>query len=60
MTGVVVETEMTSCLRCGICVVLEADLSGPSHLVVVEPDVIDLSHQKVILVTVKPAVSKSF
>ena len=59
MTRVVVETEMTSCLRCGIRVVLEADLSGPSHLVV-EPDVIDLSHQKVILVTVKPAVSKSF
>ena len=49
---------MTSCLHCGICVVVEADLSGPSHPVVVEPDVIDLSHQEVILVMVKPAVSK--
>ena len=58
MTRVVVETEMTSCLHCGICVVVEADLSGPSHPVVVEPDVIDLSHQEVILVMVKPAVSK--
>lgn len=58
MTRVVVETEITCCLHCGICVVVEDDLSGPSHLVVVEPDVIDLSHQEVILVMVKPAVNK--